>query len=172
MKTTWINFVWDLSKADLPNADMPKRYRIDAAGPEDHAETRTMIARAFALDPTWNSSLHEVNAMVENSISRVITSTTATATCMALRHGTRIIGGLFIALDQNEPEQLVPGPCVLVEYRNRGLGTLLLASALRQLRDAGIMRASVITRPGSPAARFLFPKFGGQPSPIVPLLAA
>lgn len=170
MKSTWINFAWDLTAAELPAAEVPKRYRLESTGPEDHEETRAMITRAFALDPTWNSSLEEVHAVVENSIARVLESTATS--CMALRHGSRIIGGLFIALDQSQPEQLVPGPCVLVEYRNRGLGTLLLGNALRHLRDAGVKRASAIAKPGSPAARFLFPKFGGQPSPIAPLLAA
>jgi len=59
-----------------------------------------------------------------------------------------------------------------MEYRNRGLGTLLLCSALRHLRDGGMTRACERTRESSPAARFLYPKFGGQSSLIEPLLAA
>ncbi|PYK58370.1 MAG: hypothetical protein DME43_11745 [Verrucomicrobia bacterium] len=49
---------------------------------------------------------------------------------------------------------LFPGLCILVEYRNRGLGTFLLCSALRHLRDAGMTRACARTRESSPAARF------------------
>jgi len=38
--------------------------------------------------------------------------------------------------------------------------------------DAGMIRACAKTRENSPAARFLYPKFGGQSSLIEPLLAA
>ncbi|PYM02074.1 MAG: hypothetical protein DMF19_04360 [Verrucomicrobia bacterium] len=66
---------------------------------------------------------------------------------------------------------LFPG-CILVEYRNCGLGTFLLYSALRHVRDAGMTRACARTRESSPAVRFLYPKFGGQFSLVEPLLAA
>ena len=129
-----------------------------------------MIGRSFALDPNWNFALHEANAMVQNAITRSLNS--ATTTCLALRHGSRIIAGTFLAVDPDVSEQFIPGPCVLMEYRNRGLGTLLLAAAMQHLRDAGLKRACAITRQGSPVARFLYPKFEGRRSPIAPLLAA
>jgi len=129
-----------------------------------------MITRSFAIDPNWSSALHETNSIVENAIKRSLN--VDTTACLALRHGARIIGGMFLAVDADASEHLVPGPCVLMEYRNRGLGTLLLSAALRHLRDAGLTRASAITCEGSPVARFLYPKFNGSPSPIAPLLAA
>jgi len=159
-----------LVKADLPEIAAPKQYRLGIVGAEDYEETRKMIGRAFALDPNWNAALHEANAIVENVIARALSS--ATTTCLALRHGSRIIAGTFLAVDPDASEQLIPGPCVLMEYRNRGLGTLLLAAAMQHLRDAGLKRVCAITRQGSPVARFLYPKFDGRPSPIVPLLAA
>ena len=167
---TWASFCWDLVKADLPEIAAPQQYRLGIVGAEDYEETRKMIGRAFALDPNWNAALHEANAIVENVIARALSS--ATTTCLALRHGSRIIAGTFLAVDPDASEQLIPGPCVLMEYRNRGLGTLLLAAAMQHLRDAGLKRVCAITRQGSPVARFLYPKFDGRPSPIVPLLAA
>ena len=113
---------------------------------------------------------HRPNAIVENAIARSLRS--ATTACLALRHGSRIIAGTFLAVDPNASEQLIPGPCVLMEYRNRGLGTLLLTAAMQHLRDAGLKRACAITRQGSSVARFLYPKFDGHPSAIAPLLAA
>ena len=167
---TWASFCWDLAKADLPGIVAPKHYRLRIVGAEDYEETRKMIGRSFALDPNWNSALHEANAIVENAIARALSS--ATTICLALRHGSRIIAGTFLAVDPDASEQLIPGPCVLMEYRNRGLGTLLLAAAMQHLRDAGLRRGCAITRQGSPVARFLYPKFDGRPPPIVPLLAA
>jgi hypothetical protein len=168
--TTWVSFCWDLATTNLPKIVAPKHYQLDIVGSSDYDETRKMIARSFALDPNWNFALHEANAIVENAITRSLNA--ETTACLALRHGSRIIAGTFLALDANAPEQLVPGPCVLMEYRNRGLGTLLLGMALRRLREAGLTRASAISCQGSPVARFLYPKFDGHPSPITPLLAA
>ena len=61
---TWASFCWDLAKSDLPESVAPKHYRLRIVGTEDYEETRKMIARSFALDPNWNSALHEANAIV------------------------------------------------------------------------------------------------------------
>lgn len=168
--TRWVSFCWDLAKADLPRTAVPKHYQLNTVGVDDYPETRKMISRSFALDPNWNPSLHEANAIVENAIACSLTA--ETTACLVLRHGSRIIAGTFLAVDANAAEQFVPGPCVLMEYRNRGLGTLLLGAALLRLREGGLNRVSAVTCEGSPAARFLYPKFAGSPSPVVPLLAA
>jgi len=168
--TRWVSFTWDLAKADLPALPAPRHYRISVGGAEEQEELQRVINKSLALDPSWNSSLHEAKAIVANSITRAVEVDSTLR--LVLRHGTRVIGGTLLGADANAPEQLVPGPCVLMEYRNRGLGTLLLNAALRQLRESGLSRACAITRDRSPAARFVYPKFGGNPSPIAPLLAA
>ncbi|MGI9114648.1 MAG: hypothetical protein DLM52_11350 [Chthoniobacterales bacterium] len=168
--TRWVNFTWDFGKAELPELAVPRHYRIELAAAEDEEKLRAVIAKSLALDPSWNSTLHEVSAMVSNSIARLLANEATLR--LVLRHGTRIIGATLLVPEGNAPEHLVPGPCVLMEYRNRGLGTLLLEAALRQLRERGLTRACAIIREGSPAARFVYPKFGGNPAAIVPLLAA
>src|SRR5437868_15259599 len=114
---SWTSFSWELGKADLSTIVTPKPYRLGIVGPQDYEETRKMIGRSFALDPNWNFALHEANAMVQNAITRSLNS--ATTTCLALRHGSRIIAGTFLAVDPDVCEQFIPGPCVLMEYRNR-----------------------------------------------------
>jgi GNAT superfamily N-acetyltransferase len=111
-----------------------------------------------------------IDAQMKSSIAAAFNS--ESASWLALQHGTRIVGGTLLMADPDAPAQLVPGPCILMEYRHRGLGTLLLCSALRHLRDGGVTRAFARTRESSPAARFLYPKFGGQSSLVEPLLAA
>jgi len=111
-----------------------------------------------------------IDAQVKSSIAAAFNS--ESASWLSLQHGTRIVGGTLLMADPDAPAQLVPGPCILMEYRNRGLGTFLLSSALHHLRDAGMNRAFARTREGSLAARFLYPKFGGQASLVEPLLAA
>jgi GNAT superfamily N-acetyltransferase len=169
-RTHWVSFTWDLAKVELPEVAIPRHYSISLADVEDQEELQRVINKSLALDPSWNAALPEVGATLMASIARTLALESALR--MTLRHGTRIIGGTLLLPDANASEHLVPGPCILMEYRNRGLGTLLLVSALRHLRDVGVTRACAITRENSPAARFLYSKFSGNPSPIAPLLAA
>ena len=136
----------------------------------ERRQLQEVIEKSFALDPGWNAALHIIDARVKSSIAAAFNS--ESASWLALQHGARIVGGTLIMTDPDAPAQFVPGPCILIEYRNRGLGTLLLCSALCHLRDIGMTRACARTREGSPAARFLYPKFGGQSSLVEPLLAA
>jgi GNAT superfamily N-acetyltransferase len=169
-KTRWVNFVWDLAGNELPAITSPRQYRLSLVKAAEREQLQGVIEKSFALDPGWNAELHMIDAQVKSLIAAAFDSDSAR--WLALQHGARIVGGTLLMTDPDAPAQLVPGPCILMEYRNRGLGTLLLCSALRHLRDAGMIRASAKTRENSPAARFLYQKFGGQSYLIEPLLAA
>ena len=169
-KTGWVNFVWDLAGNELPAITTPRQYRLNLVEAAEREQLQVVIEKSFALDPGWNAALHMIDAQVKTSIAVAFDS--ESATWLALQHGARIVGGTLLMTDPGAPAQFVPGPCILMDYRNRGLGTLLLCAALRHLRDAGMTRAQAKTRENSPAARFLYPKFGGQSILIEPLLAA
>ena len=169
-RTRWVSFTWDLAKVELPEVAIPRHYSINLDGAEIQEELRRVINKSLALDPSWNAALPDVSATVMASITRALALQSTLR--LTLRHGTRIIGGTLLVPEIDASEHLVPGPCILMEYRNRGLGTLLFVSALRRLRDSSITRACAVTRVNSPAARFLYRKFSGNPSPIAPLLAA
>ena len=84
-----------------------------------------------------------------------------------------MIGASILIPDAAAGNHLTPGPCVLMEYRNRGLGTTLLEESLRQLRAAGLSRAAGLTKNNAPAAKFLYPKFDGVVTPgDTPILVA
>ena len=86
--------------------------------------------------------------------------------CLTLRHGLRIIGpSVLVARPRGGEDQLTPGPCVLMEYRNRGFGTALLEESLRQLQAAGLTRAATATKGNAPVSKFLYPKFNGVLTP-------
>ena len=87
---------------------------------------------------------------------------------LTLRHGLRIIGAAILLPDAAAENHISPGPCVLLEYRNRGLGTALLGESLRQLREAGLSHAAARAKLNSPVAKFLYPKFNGTSSPYDP----
>jgi GNAT superfamily N-acetyltransferase len=56
--------------------------------------------------------------------------------CMVVRHGSRIIGVSVLDTRGDAPNHLTTGPCVLQEYRGRGLGSALLRASLAGLREA------------------------------------
>jgi GNAT superfamily N-acetyltransferase len=168
----WVRFTWDLDKLPSLGAGLPAHYSFSAPGPAEEKELRAVIGRSFADDTSWGDASHEVNGMLDGWLERAF-EPERTALCLALRHGVRIIGAAIMVADPAADNHLSPGPCVLMEYRNRGLGTALLGESLRQLREAGLSRASALTKGNAPVAKFLYPKFNGVLTPDdTPLLAA
>jgi GNAT superfamily N-acetyltransferase len=94
--------------------------------------------------------------------------------CLALKHGLRIIGAAIVAQESGADVHLAPGPCVSMEYRNRGFGTRLLEQSLTMLRAAGLKEAVGIAHENAPVTKFLYPKFNSTSSPYepAPVLAA
>jgi len=85
--------------------------------------------------------------------------------CLIVAHGARIIGASALAIEPEAQNHLLTGPCVSMEYRNRGLASALLTQSLLTLRDAGLPIARGVTKQGSPAAQFIYPKLGSVCAP-------
>jgi predicted N-acetyltransferase YhbS len=168
----WVRFTWELDALSVLSPELPEHYHFTVAGPPNEKELRAVIARSFAHDTSWGGAIHEVNAMVDAWLESAF-DPLAKAVVVALCHGTRIIGATIVVPDPAAEDQFAPGPCVQMEYRNRGLGTALLAEGLRRLQEAGLSRATTIARSNGPVAKFLYPKFAGVVVPgAPPLLAA
>lgn len=168
----WIRFTWDLDKLSSITPALPAHYHIAPVARADEKEVRALIARSFAHDTSWSDAIQQASALLYPWLEQTF-APEATNICLALRHGTRIIGATIVVPNPVAEDHLRPGPCVQMEYRNRGLGTALLAEALCSLREAGVPRAIGLARNNGPVARFLYPKFNG--TTIVgatPLLAA
>jgi hypothetical protein len=161
---SWVRFQWDLSAFPATDSPLPPRYQIAPAIADDTPELRKLFSRAFMLDSNWNAAVDEVLATVRSWLDRAFAS--RTSVCLTLRHGTRIIGASVVVADAEAANNLTPGPCILVEYRNRGFGTHLLRSSLHLLREQSFSRAVAITPQNSIVARYLYPKFGGIAVPI------
>jgi hypothetical protein len=164
--SNWIRFRWDLTQLPQFDAELPEHYEIGSPTAEDETELRKVISSSFVLDPTWNPATQEVMEAIEPWLVRAFTS--PTTTCLALRHGLRIIGAAVVSQDPEAEIHLSPGPCVAMEYRNRGFGTRLLEQSLMKLRDAGLKEAVGIAHENAPVTKFLYPKFNGTPSPYEP----
>ena len=168
----WVRFTWDFANFPVLDLKLPQHYRIEPAAAENEKELRQVILRCFRLDPIWSPALHETLQMIESWLSRAMQSDRHI--CLALRHGTRIIGASVLSLDPMSDNHLSPGPCISMEYRNRGFGSHLLEHSFQALREAGLERAFALTRGTTSVARFLYPKFHGISAPVdrAPLLAA
>jgi ribosomal protein S18 acetylase RimI-like enzyme len=161
---SWIRFSWDLRRFPDVEIELPAHYRIAPAKKEDEKELRKVVSSTFFLDPVWNPAIAETMQTVQSWLDVAFAS--EQSVCLALRHGLRIIGASVLRVDPDASNHLAPGPCVLMEYRNRGFGTRLLESSLKMLRNAGVQRAVTVTKPSTPAARFLYQKFDGATEPL------
>lgn len=168
----WVRFSWELDKPPRPGAELPPHYSFAPGTRADEKELRNVIRRSFAHDTSWGDAIHEINGMLEGWLDTAF-DPDKTGICLALRHGLRMIGAAILIPDPASENHLSPGPCIVMEYRNRGFGTALLGESLRQLHQAGLTRAVALTKSNAPAAKFLYPKFNGVLSPgDSPLLAA
>jgi N-acetylglutamate synthase-like GNAT family acetyltransferase len=162
--TNWIQFSWDLTALAPCEAELPEHYEISVATPDDEKEFRRVISSSFTLDPTWNPTMKEVTQTIDEWLDEA--SDGKTSVHLALRHGARIIGAAVVSVDSAAENHLSPGPCILVEYRNRGFGTRLLERSLTTLRDAGLPRACAIAKENSPVTKFLYTKFDSSQAPF------
>lgn len=156
----WVRFTWDLNSLPPGPVELPNHYTIAPARKEDDEKAiRKVLSCSFLLDPAWNPAIAEVMHSLQSWLDRAFVADENT--CLALRHGSRIIGASVLCLDPATENHFAPGPCILMEYRNRGFGTQLLHASLQLLRDSGLTRASGIARELSPVAKFLYPKYSG-----------
>ena len=168
----WVRFTWDLEQLPALGPVLPEHYHFTNGTPADEKEFRAVFARSIAHDTSWGDAIHDVNAMIAAWLERVF-APEGNGLCLALRHGLRIIGASALLPEPAMEDHLTPGPCVLMEYRNRGFGSALLEESLRHLHAAGLTRASALTKSNAPVAKFLYPKFNGTLAPgDTPLVAA
>jgi predicted N-acetyltransferase YhbS len=152
-----MRFTWDLAK--LPDAPpLGSQYHIRAATRDDEENVRTVIHRAFTLDSDWANTLNYMLAMIDSQLPEVFRHRDVPA--LVVTHGSRIIGASIMVPVEDGESNLLSGPCILIEYRNRGIGSALLHRSLSLLRDAGLSRASGVTKDGVSAAKFVYKKFG------------
>ncbi|MGH8094283.1 MAG: GNAT family N-acetyltransferase [Chthoniobacterales bacterium] len=168
----WVRFTWELDKLPAATPALPEHYHFALVGPAQEKELRAVIARCFAHDTSWGDAIHEINAMLAGWLERAF-DPEKSSVCIALCHGSRIIGATILDPEPTAADHLAPGPCVQMEYRNRGLGAALLGEGLRRLQEAGLTRVSAPAKRNGPVAKFLYPKFNGTViAGTTPLLAA
>ena len=159
----WIRFTWNLAALPETGTELPDHYEISRPTQDDETELRKVISSSFSLDPSWNPALQDIVQTIDVWLERAWEP--ETSVCLALRHGLRIIGAAVLRLEPDATNHFSPGPCILMEYRNRGFGTRLLEHSLRALRDAGLSAAHAVAEENSPVTKFLYSKFDSTLAP-------
>lgn len=150
-----VRFRWDLNQLTPLGSIAP--FTLHRAGKKDESVYLKTAQSALSVEPGWNIPLVQeyIREAFDDDPNR----------CLSVLHGERIVGISVIDPDPNATNHLLTGPCVLSEYRCRGLGTALLWSSLESLREAGLKFAYGVTRERTSAARYVYCKFGGQIEP-------
>jgi predicted N-acetyltransferase YhbS len=155
----WKRFTWELGK--LPPEHEPalaSHFTVRAAGRDEEKAVRSVIFTAFGLDTAWGDSFKHVRGYIETQLNTSFLH--RAVPCLVVTHGVRIIAASALSTAEDAAVHLISGPCVLAEYRNRGLGTALLHESLLHLKTAGLPRAYGISKDGVAATKFVYPKFG------------
>ncbi|MEX1045176.1 MAG: GNAT family N-acetyltransferase [Chthoniobacterales bacterium] len=165
-----IKIRWDLANLPSPLPEFAKPFVMRTAGQEELEEALRVVEASYDLDPEWSGCDKYVEQIVIPGIKKTLA---AGGECIFVLHGNRVIGAsVYTSEAGDEGVHLISGPCVLTEYRSRGLGGSLLGATLEALRARGLTEAIGRTRPNGPSAKYLGTKFGGQtvaaPAPADP----
>jgi GNAT superfamily N-acetyltransferase len=154
----WTRFTWDLSKLPPAEAALPAHFQVRMAGKEDQKAAREVIFRTFALDSVWSDTMKSFGGLLETHIDAAFGRSVSNV--LVISHGPRIIAASLLSLEIDADNHLLSGPCVLAEYRSRGLGTALLHASLKLLQTAGLPKAHAVSKEMAPASKFVYRKFG------------
>ena len=168
-----VRFDWDLTKIPIQPISLPPKHEIKVSTDAVVDSLWEGMQKAFLNEKGW---IIQLEAHLDQLRRKIFPDgkPLAEMDILVLQHGARVVGVSALLAKAEEPVQLLSGVVLDYEYQRRGLGTALLEASLRHLADRGLERASVITREGVTAARFLYPKFGGKSTQLdaVPLKAS
>jgi ribosomal protein S18 acetylase RimI-like enzyme len=114
---------------------------------------------SLSMDPAWNDSVMKVDLYLREAVSRIFSQ--EEPLCLVMPKGNRFVAASLLDPSAEDFGHLVSGPAVLVEYRNRGIGSRLLHASLLALKERGLDVASGVTRVNTIASRYVYPKYGG-----------
>lgn len=154
-----MQFGWKLANFPADNGSELDPYTFRRANAEEAPIVERTILAAFSQDSGWSD---DTRVFVESLESKIETAfENDPPLCVVAQHGSRIIGASLLTSAVDAPNHLLSGPCILHEYRSRGIGSALLHASLMALRDGGLAVAHGMAPMRSPAAKYVYPKFGG-----------
>jgi len=159
----WVSFSWET--AQVPSFQPgPMAPLIRPATREEGEEVLKVIMLSLSMDSGWNDSLALAEEYLKQAIHRLFNA--EEPLCLVAPKGNRLIAASILEADPLAQNQLVCGPSVIMEYRNRGIGKHLLHASLSMLKERGLDSVIGMTRANTAAARYVYPKFGGKSEPV------
>jgi predicted N-acetyltransferase YhbS len=153
----WRRFTWELSKLPAVEKPLPDHYHVRSALRDEEKVVSNVIMSAFSLDSAWSDTVKNFRERLETQLETAFARESVPS--LVICHGQRIIGASALSTEVDAENHLLSGPCVLMEYRNRGLGTSLLYFSLKQLQQSGLARVHGVVKENVVACKFIYPKF-------------
>jgi len=160
-KPKWIQYAWSLkslpdeSEIAAIKGDLRLAEKSDLEACLNILKGSLLTERASAED--IQRLISEFEVLFNKSFEKE-----AKSEIVVWEDGRRLVGLSALSLNPDSERHLVSGICVFEEYRCRGGGKALLLRSLTRLHSHGLDRASVVTREGGSAAKFLYPKFSSE----------
>ena len=156
-----VRFEWDLSQVPAMPPHLPPKHEIKLQAQPEVEVAWEGIQRAFLNEKAW---MIDLSGHLDQLRGRIFPDGKSLEKMdfLVLQHGPRVVGCSALLALEGEGPQLLSGVIIDYEYQRRGLGVALLQASLLHLAEKGLSKAAVITRQGVPAARYLYPKFGGR----------
>lgn len=154
----WKQYSWNLSQLQITPQPLSGGLLIRQMERADEATVQFLTTRAFTFDDQWTGSYRRIAEALQVRIHEAFRVQSHAG--IVIVHGPRIIAASCLSTDSDADNHLFSGPCVLPEYRSRGLGAALLLQSLHTLRQAGLHVARAICKEGTTACKFVYPKYG------------
>ena len=154
----WRRFSWSLESVLSIEPSFQNGDLIRLARREEGEDVLQTVLLSLSMDSSWNDSYAMAEHYLTSTVGRLFNETEPL--CLVIQKGNRLIAASLLDPDPDAVHQLVSGPMVTTEYRNRGIGSRLLHASLAALQERGLTRATGITRDRTVAARHVYPKFG------------
>ncbi|MFV0414883.1 MAG: hypothetical protein ACK5NG_00795 [Chthoniobacterales bacterium] len=159
MTSDLIIYSWDLTKFARTLPSLPQGFEWEESD-KLKDNTAGIIEKALLTD----SSILSARKFFEGylaAMKALFQLKEHSARLITLTHGPRIIGASVLQYAPNASLHLFSGPCILLEYRGRGLGSLLFQKSLTALAERGIETARGVCMSRSTLQKYLYPKYEG-----------
>jgi len=164
-ESNWAAFEWDTGMVQVVDRPKLPPFVFRRATSADRETVEKVFRSVFSQEPAIPNKQNSPMPTIEEACDTAFSG--GACACVVVQHGNRIIGASAVNPSEHAPIHLLTGPCILNEYRSRGIGSALLFASLDFLKDSGLTRVIGYARHQSVAARFVYPKFGGKQSVAV-----
>ena len=159
----WLKFSWDLKNLPEYVPQLRPGMRLQKVANPDLRAIWQVVKHAYEMDSSWNARLKDHLDAMSQAMHKGTKESKLIFT--VLEDGRRPIGVSILQPAPTNDSHFLTGICIQNEYRCRGYGTALLYFNLKLLAETGLVEACALSRSGSTAARFLYPKFSSKSAP-------